>query len=113
MSKNQRSFRIVASSVDDGIDFEKGVYHGARTNQVALKAFNWYCRKAGLDSCKRRITIEEITRGKPHKQFHYVGTRKKLVPPSTTDTDHIHIKEVERSGNTYNVYYESNVRKAK
>ena len=106
MSKAQRSFRIVASSVDDDIDFEKGIYHGARTNQVALKAFNWYCRKAELDGCKRRITIEEITRGKPRKQFHYVGSRKKLCPP----------KEIERpldSGKTYKVYYKSTVRKAK
>ncbi len=103
MSKNQRSFRIVASSVGDGVDLESGIYHGARTNQVALKAFNWYCRKADLDGCVRRFTIEEITRGKPRKQFHYVGTRKKLIPP----------KEVERSGKTYLVHYESSVRKAK
>ena len=102
MSKPKRSFRIVASSVDDGVDFETGIYHGARTNQAALKAFNQYCRKADLDGCVRRFTIEEITRGKARKQFHYVGTRKKLVPP----------KEIERAGKTYLVHYESNVRKA-
>ncbi len=100
--KNQRSFRIVAVSHDDSINFEDGVYHGRGPGQAALKAFNWYCRKTGLSACKRRFSIEEITRGKSHKQFHYVGSRKQLCPP----------KEIERQGKPYLVHYESSIRKA-
>ena len=100
--KKNRSFRIVATSHDDGIEFEKGIYHGRGPGQAAIKAFNWYCRKTGLNTCMRRFTIEEITRGKNRKQFHYVGTRRKLDPP----------KEIERSGKKYLVHYESTVRKA-
>ena len=100
--KDQRSFRIVAASHDDGINFEDGIYHGRGPGQAAIKAFNWYCRKTGLNACKRRFTIEEITRGKPRKQFHYVGTRRKLQPP----------KMVERQGKVYPVHFESTVHKA-
>ena len=102
MPNNPRSFRITAVSHDDGINFENGIYHGRGPGQAALKAFNWYCRKTGLESCIRRFTIEEITRGKPHKPFHYVGTRRKLQCP----------KRVERDGKEYFVQYESTVRKA-
>ena len=100
----QRSFRIVATSHDDGIDFEDGIYHGRGPGQAALKAFNWYCRKTGLTACKRRFTIEEITRGKDRKQFHYVGSRKELRPP----------KEIMREGSAkpYLVRFESNIKKA-
>ncbi len=99
---SQRSFRIVAVSHDDGTDFEEGIYHGRGPGQAALKAFNRYCRKSALDGCVRRFTIEEITRGSVRKQFHYVGSRKQLIPP----------KEVEREGNVYLVHYESSVHKA-
>jgi hypothetical protein len=97
-----RSFRIVATSQDDGIDFEDGVYHGRGPGQAAYKAFNWYCRKTDLNSCIRRFTIEEITRGSPHKQFHYVGSRKKLSSP----------KELVRGDKTYLVHYDTSIRKA-
>ena len=100
--KNQRSFRIVAVSHDDGINFEDGIYHGRGPGQAALKAFNWYCRKTGLNACMRRFSVEETTRGKPRKQFHYVGTRRRLQPP----------KEVERQGKVYLVQYDSSVHKA-
>ena len=100
--KAQRSFRIVAVSHDDGIKFEEGVYHGRGPGQAALKAFNWYCRKTDLNACKRRFTIEEITRGSARRQFHYVGSRAKLTTP----------KMIERQGKIYPVYYESAVHKA-
>lgn len=108
MSKDQcekisRSFRIVAVSQDDGIDFEKGTYHGRGPGQAALKAFNWYCRNAKLSACRRRFTLEEITRGSDRKQFHYVGSRKKLEVP----------KKIERLGGvSYSVEYQSTVLKA-
>nr|QBK87245.1 MAG: hypothetical protein LCMAC201_01470 [Marseillevirus LCMAC201] len=102
MSNNQRSFRIVAVSHDDGISFEDGIYHGRGPGQAALKAFNWYCRKSGLQSCKRRFSIEDITRGRSRKQFHYVGTRKQLAVP----------KIIERDGENYLVQYSSKILKA-
>lgn len=100
--KQKRSFRIVAVSHDDGIEFEDGVYHGRGPGQAALKAFNWYCRKTGLDVCNRRFTVEEITRGSNHKKFHYVGSRKRLQRP----------KEIVRDGKSYPVYYDATIRKA-
>ena len=102
MSENKRSFRIVAVNHNDGINFEDGIYHGRGPGQAAAKAFNWYCRKTDLSTCKRRFTIEEITRGKDRKQFHYVGSRKQLCPP----------KEVDRQGTAYLVRYETSIRKA-
>ena len=102
-TSDRRSFRIVSVSKDDGIDFEKGVYHGKLPSQAALKAFNRYCRNGELTHCVRRFTIEEFTRGKPKKQFHYVGTRKKLTKPI----------EVERNGVVYKIHYKSTVHKAK
>lgn len=101
-NKNKRSFRIVAVSQDDNIDFDQGVYHGRGPGQAALKAFNQYCRKAELKRCERRFTLEEMTRGKPRKQFHYTGTRKRLDPP----------KEINRGGSVYYVHYDSKVHKA-
>jgi hypothetical protein len=104
MSNTPRSFKIVAVSQNDNVNFENGIYHGSRPGQAALKAFNWYCRKAGINAaCKRRFTIEERTGGKTHKEFHYVGSRKQLHPP----------QEIERGGKTYFINYESKVRKAK
>ena len=76
----ERSFRIVAVSHADGVDFTEGVYHGERPRQAAKKAFNRYCNKAGLKKCVRRFTIEEITKGSPHKQYHYVGTHAHIGP---------------------------------
>ena len=104
MSKNnnRRSFRIIAVSHDDDIKFENGIYHGRGPGQAALKAFNWYCRKTDLNACKRRFSIEEITRGSSRKQYHYVGSRKKLNPP----------REIVRNGKSYLVHYESAVHKA-
>lgn len=104
MPENQRSFRIVAVSHDDDVSFEDGIYHGRGPGQAALKAFNQYCRKTKLNACKRRFTIEEITRGRNRKQFHYVGSRKKLSKP----------KEILRSGESkpYLVHYETTVHKA-
>ena len=97
---------MVAVSHDDGIKFEVGIYHGRGPGQAALKAFNWYCRKTKLEACKRRFTIEEIideiTQGSLRKQFHYVGSRKRLLPP----------KEIERDKEIYLVHYESTVHKA-
>ena len=97
-----RSFRIVATSKNDGLDIQDGVYHGRGPGQAALKAFNWYCRKTGLNTCVRRFTIEEITRGSAHKQFHYVGSRKKLSSP----------KELVRGHKTYLIHYDTTIRKA-
>lgn len=100
MSK-ERSYRIVAISHDDGIVFDKSVYHG-RPIQAATKAFNWYCRKSGLKNCTRRFTIEEITKDSKRKHYHYVGRRKKLSTP----------KPVERNGVIYPLLYEIKVKKA-
>lgn len=101
MSTKNRSFRLASINPNDNIDFGDGIYNGRGPGQAALKAFNWYCRKADLSPCIRRFSIEEITRDKPRKQFHYVGTRKELQPP----------KEIQRDGKTYFVRYESTVRK--
>lgn len=98
----KRSFRIVAVSHDDDVNFEDGVYHGRGPGQAALKAFTQYCRKSALNACVRRFTIEEITRGSAHKQFHYVGSRRRLRKP----------KEIIRDGKKYWVHYEATVRKA-
>lgn len=100
---SKRSFRIVAIADDDGINFENGVYYGRGPAQAAAKAFNWYCRKTGLAACTRKFTMEEMTRGKPRKQFHYVGSRQKLAVP----------KEIERNGTPYSIHYETTIRKAK
>ena len=102
MPNDQRSFRIIAVSHDDGIEFEDGIYHGRGPGQAATKAFNWYCRKTGLHACRRRFSIEEITRGGPRKQFHYVGSRKELQYP----------KRIERGKEEYFVHYETTVHKA-
>ncbi len=97
-----RSFRIISVSHDDGVNFEKGIYHGRGPGQAALKAFNWYCRKSGLTTCIRRFSVEEITNGTAGKSFPYVGTRRQLEKP----------KEIERAGKEYIVKYELKVRKA-
>jgi len=101
----KRSFRIVAVSHDDGINFEDGIYHGRGPGQAAAKAFSAYCRKTGLKNCNRRFSIEEITRGSNRKTFHYVGSRKLLSTP----------KEIKRRGSDkpYLVYYDTTVHKAK
>lgn len=92
-----RNFRIVSVSKDDGVDFEKNTFKGVlQPIQAAKKAFNNYCKKSGLIGCVRRFSIEEITKGKPRRQFHYVGTRKK--------------SEIEQNGS---IKYELNIRKAK
>lgn len=100
MSLKQRSFRLMSVTPNDGIDLE-GIYHGRGPGQAALKAFNWYCRKADLSPCKRKFTLEEITRDKPQKRFHYIGERRQLIPP----------KEIQRDGKSYLVKYESTVHK--
>lgn len=97
--KPHRSFRIV--TIDNNAQVGDGTYHGRGPGQAALKAFNWYCRKTDLKTCNKRFTIEEITRGKTRKQFHYVGSRSKLSPPKT----------VIRRGAEYIVQYKTSVHK--
>jgi len=98
---SKRSFRLVAVSQNKGVKIEDGIYHG-RPMQAAKKAFNAYCRKAGLKTCNLRFTIQEITRGSNNKTFQYVGERKKLSPP----------KKIERGGTVYEVKFETKVKRA-
>lgn len=103
MSNEERSFRLVSVPQDSGnVDFEDGVYHGKRPNQAALKAFNWYCRKADLKTCQGRFNLQEITPGSNHKVYHYVGIRQKLKSP----------KLIDRGGSSYYVYHKTSVHRA-
>jgi len=99
-----RSFKIISVSHDDGVNFDKGIYHGSRPGQAALKAFNRYCRNAGLKACKRNFTIEETTRGSKHKKYHYVGTRHHLEKPKPIPNE---------EHPEYYIEYESTVHKNK
>jgi hypothetical protein len=100
-----RSFRIINinNKNDNIVDYEKGVYHGRGPAQAALKAFNWYCRKANLQECNRKITIEEITKNSNNKQFTYTASRQKLDIP----------QELTRNGSVYTIKYKSFVKALK
>jgi hypothetical protein len=100
----KRSFRIIAISQDDNINFYDGIYHGKSPSQAALKAFSWYCRKVGLESCSRKFTLQEITKGsKSYKSFHYIGNRELLSTP----------KEIIRNDKKYIVRYKTQIKKTK
>ena len=92
-----RTFRLVAVDGNNNynIDLSKGIYKGQRPAQAALKAFNWYCRKTGNESCILNFLLEEID--PPGKTYRYKGTRRRLSPP----------KAVKREGKTYLIHYES------
>ena len=92
---------MTSINTNDSLNFEKCIYHGRGPGQAALKAFNWYCRKSGLDSCDREFCIEEITKNKKNKQYFYKGNRIKLEKP----------KEINRGNKIYYVYYETIIKR--
>ena len=61
-----------------------------------------------MKTCVRRFTIEEITRGKNRKEFHYVGSRKKLKTPKEV----VRVDKDSGVETEYSVHYETVVRKA-
>ena len=96
----ERTFKIVKIAEKEVSD--EGRYHGSSPLQAAKKAFNQHCRKNKLKTCKKTITIQEITRAGGSKEYKYQGERKKLSSP----------KEVTRGDATYKVEYETTVKKA-
>ena len=95
-----RTFKIV--EVNGKKVSDDGRYHGSSPLQAAKKAFNQYCRKNNIKICKKDLVIEETTRGGKSKQYSYRAERKKLRKP----------KEVTRGDTTYEIEYESIVKKA-
>ena len=73
-------------------------YHGKRPNAVAIKAFNWYCRRNGKQEFECSFTIQDQT---TNKNYEYQGSRKRLETP----------KIINRLGVEYSVNYETIVRR--
>jgi hypothetical protein len=96
---DQRTFKIV--KLDGKAVEDEGRYHGS-PQQAAKKAFNQQCRKKGLKLCKKKITVQEITKGGGSKEYTYLGERRKLSEP----------KEVSRGNSTYTIEYETKFHKA-
>ena len=100
--KTTRSFRIV--SVDDNVErvpVQEGIYHGRGPGQAALKAFNWFCRKADREECESVFTIREVTKGGKKKEYTYLGIRTKLDEP----------KILKRGDQEYPIQYDTKIRK--
>jgi len=73
-------------------------YQGKRPNSVAVKAFNWYCRRNGKQEFECTFTIQDQT---SNKNYEYTGSRKLLDVPLT----------INRLGVEYKVNYTTTVRR--
>jgi hypothetical protein len=99
---DKRTFKIVKIDGKSPSEADStGRYHGEPL-QAARKAFNQHCRKKGIKTCKKKITIKEITKGGDSSEYAYQAERKKLKSP----------KEVSRGDAVYTVEYETLIKKA-
>jgi len=73
-------------------------YQGKRPNSVAIKAFNWYCRRNGKQEFECTFTIQDQT---SNKNYEYTGSRALLDVPKT----------ITRLGVVYKVNYTTTVRR--
>lgn len=95
---NKRIFKLI-NIIDDN-----GVYKGRYPSQAALKVFNNYCKKIGVEECSKKFSIKEVTKNSKKKTYHYTGTRTKTENP-------IAIFKNKDGEPTYYVNYEIKVKK--